>query len=294
MKYTKSIQVFYHGHCRTHDGFTGAWAAWKKFGARAQYEGLLRDNTLPEPKGKTIYFVDFCPDNTAYLKRLVKNNRKVVLIDHHRTSEHYLHLFTEYLYDTSHSGATLAWRYFHPKKPVPMLLRCVESNDIFKRRVPHVNEITITLDTHTEDFKEWSRIVRAIENPSTRKQVVAQGTLLLQYRDALVRSTARKARLVKFEGTTALAVNCGVNELNDDVAILLYRAYPPMAIVWRFDGPNLAVSLRSTPKKNVRVLAEKYGGGGHDQAAGFAVMNAKKLPWTFVKVTKLSEKSKKG
>ena len=53
----KPVIVFYHERCS--DGFGAAWAAWKKFGARAAYVPITHNEGIPEDlRGKEIYFVD--------------------------------------------------------------------------------------------------------------------------------------------------------------------------------------------------------------------------------------------
>ena len=55
------------------------------------------------------------------------------------------------------------------------------------------------------------------------------------------------------------------------------------AIIWYFDEGVIKVSLRSIGEHNVSKLAEKYGGGGHKNAAGFIVKSLKDIPWKAVK-----------
>src|SRR3989344_3599696 len=57
-KISKDIVVLYHSNCT--DGFGGAWAAWKKFGDKAEYIGVIHQTPVPKGlKNKCIYSVDF-------------------------------------------------------------------------------------------------------------------------------------------------------------------------------------------------------------------------------------------
>ncbi len=49
----------------------------------------------------------------------------------------------------------------------------------------------------------------------------------------------------------------------------LYTKYPPIAVMWSRRGNSIIVSLRSDGSVDVADIAEKYGGGGHPQAAAF-------------------------
>ena len=54
---SKNIVVVYHGDCT--DGFSAAWAAWKKFGNKAEYLGIDPGELLPTGlEDKEIYMLD--------------------------------------------------------------------------------------------------------------------------------------------------------------------------------------------------------------------------------------------
>jgi hypothetical protein len=58
-KFTKDIVILYHGGCV--DGFTGAWAAYKKFGDNADYFGITDREIIPDGlTGKEVYMIDIC------------------------------------------------------------------------------------------------------------------------------------------------------------------------------------------------------------------------------------------
>ena len=130
----KKIAVLYHKGCT--DGFGAAWAAWKKFGARAEYLGVERGQPSPKRlKGKDVYMLDFTYplDITKKLLGVVKS---LTIIDHHISVEKSTKLAHKYVYNLNHSGAGLAWNYFHPGKKVPLLLRYVEDVDIWRLKLP--------------------------------------------------------------------------------------------------------------------------------------------------------------
>ena len=98
------------------DGFGGAWVAWKKFKNTAKYIGVLHNEPLPGGlENKTIYLIDFtCSERE--MKKLVNDNMKVVLIDHHISAEGATKVADERLFSLKHSGSVLAWKYFNPSK----------------------------------------------------------------------------------------------------------------------------------------------------------------------------------
>lgn len=273
----KDIVVLYHADCA--DGFGGAWAAWKKLGGAASYIPLRHQMPLPEGlRKKEVYFIDIVPPEREF-RRVVRQNRRVVIIDHHETARPLKKLASLARFDNSHSGSVLAWRYFHAKKKVPAILNYIEDRDLWRFKLTHTRELLLPLDEIPKSLPRWDAFIKKFESSRGRKELLARGKILRTFEVRLIHEIARKAVLIKFEKVETLAVNSPV--FDSEIASVLYERKPPMAIVWNFRGPHLKVSLRS-PSKNVRKMAEKYGGGGHTHASGFLIKNAKKFPWTFI------------
>ncbi|MEK7464192.1 MAG: DHHA1 domain-containing protein [Patescibacteria group bacterium] len=275
----KNILVFYHKNCT--DGFGAAWAAWKKFGKRAEYIPLDPREVPPWPiKNKTVYMLDnsFSPEN---LKKLLKENKKVMVIDHHSSSEKDIKTAPEYVFDLNHSGAVLAWKYFHPGKRIPKILLHAEDEDLWRFKLPNTKAIFAGIDSSDFEFKSWNNLAREIENPITRRDLVRRGAFVLNFQKNMVRQIAQNAEVVRFEGIKTLAVNSPV--LESDIGHYLYEKLPPMGIVWRRRNGKITFSLRSNGKVDVAKLAGKYGGGGHAGSAGFAIKADKKLPWKMIR-----------
>lgn len=268
------IVVIYHANCP--DGFGGAWAAWKKFGAKARYVAASH-NADPLPlKGREIYLVDFMypPKATA---RLVRDNERVVAIDHHVSSELAMAKLREKSFSIENSGSVLAWRYFHPRRAVPRLLQYIEDRDLWKFRLPQSEEIGACIDLAPQDFSAWDKLAAKIEKASGRKEAVSQGSIIIARQNQIIRDIAKNARLVKFVGREIYAVNSPVFE--SELGHLLSARKPPIAIVWSEREGKIKVSLRSDGTADVSKIAEKYGGGGHKAAAGFSLPTKKRLPW---------------
>ena len=160
---------------------------------------------------KDIYIIDysFKPEET---KNLVAVNNKVVLIDHHFTSVESAKIATESLYDTSHSGAYLAWKYFHPDKKIPKLVSYVEDYDIWNFKLSFTQELTLFLSSKKFDFKTWEKMAREFEDGSKRKELIKQGEIMLAYKENLIAELLEKGEEVIFEGHRAFAVNSPVFE----------------------------------------------------------------------------------
>ena len=271
----KSIVVFYHKNCL--DGFTSAWAAWKKFGAEAEYIGLdPRRPTVPHLKNKTIYFLDIIcsePD----LKKLVNKNQSVIVIDHHVSRKDMIQFASDELFSLDHSGAVLSWRYFHPNKSIPKLLLHIEDYDLWRFKLPGTKEINAELGTHPFDFKEWGRVIADFENPAKRKKIITTGKVLVAADHKIARQIVENAKKVLFAGHSALVANSPV--LNSEIGHEILRRGFPIGIIWSEENGDINVSLRSKKGVDVSKIAKKFDGGGHKNAAGFRLKATQTFPW---------------
>ncbi len=275
----KPIVVLYHANCQ--DGFTAAWVARKKFGRKASY--IPVQHQLPPPKGlinKEIYLVDYCY-SADLMRKLVADNPKVTVIDHHLTNEKAAKTAPNHLWAKNHCGAVLAWRYFYPKKKMPLFLKYVEDMDLWKLNLPSSNEFMAFSESIHYNFKKWEAVIKQFEHSSIRKKIFEKGKILLDYQESLIESMIAKADIVNFQGHKILAVNAPI--LTSELGNALYKKMPPMGLVWFMSRGLIKVSLRSNGSVNVGKLATKFGGGGLAGAASFKMPVTKKLPWKRIK-----------
>lgn len=271
----KSVVILYHKDCA--DGFSGAWAAWKKFKGRAAYIPLHHKDLLPRGLiGKEIYMIDITLERDM-IDQLIKDNARVTAIDHHISAESVTKHTQQYSYAPNHSGAVLAWKYFHPQKRVPRMLKYIEEIDLnhFTRVTPR--RAMAFIETNELDFRTWNRLVAGFENKKIRARYLEQGKVLLAYQDKMLSMLVENAEPVIFEKHRAHALNSP--RLAVGIGNFLARLYPPVAIVWTAKNGTVSVSLRSDGTVDVAELAAKFGGGGHRVAAGFTLSADQALPW---------------
>ena len=276
----KPIVIFYHKDC--FDGFGGAWAAYKKFGKKADYFGIEHQTQPPkELKNKEIYFVDFCYHKKEIMEKLLKENKKVVVIDHHVSQKELVKISSEYIYDIKHSGAVLAWKYFHRKKPIPKLLRHIEDIDLWKFKLTGTKELMMALDARDFNFSVWDKISKDFENSKKRKKYLEVGKILTKYRQKLINKIASRADKAEIYNHSALIANSPV--FQSEIGNALVEKGAALGIIWSQRNGNRYFSLRSNGKVDVSKIAKKYGGGGHKAAAGFSMNIKKPLPWKTIK-----------
>src|ERR1700722_10011049 len=106
--------VIYHANCQ--DGFTAAWAVWKKH-PDWEFYAAKHGDAPPDVTGRDVYMVDFSYKLPILVDMLEKANRLTIL-DHHKTAEAEVQALLpmdpagiklHVTFDMEKSGARLTW-----------------------------------------------------------------------------------------------------------------------------------------------------------------------------------------
>jgi len=254
--------VIFHANCS--DGFGAAFAAWKLLGDRATYFPAVHGNPPPDVTGKNVVLLDFAYDNST-TKKMIKEARSLLILDHHKTSMINLHDINCAVFDMNHSGAYLAWKFFHPGKEVPRMIKHIEDRDLWKWELPYSKEFSAAFDMVSFDFEEFDKYMddSAVDNAQER------GAYILAYSKSVVSKIVKKAAQRKLFGHNVMVVNAAhwVDEIGHALAL---RA--DFAMIWKYDHEKrqFYVSLRSHHEDaDVSEIAKKFGGGGHKSSSAF-------------------------
>lgn len=256
--------VIYHGNCT--DGFGAAYAAWKLLGDRAEYHAAKYGAPTPNMSGKNVVVLDFSYDNTT-TKRLMKEAKSFFIIDHHKSAMIELHDVTCTRFDMNHSGAMLAWKFFHPGKDAPRLIKFIEDRDLWKWEIPYSKEFSAAFDMVPFDFEEFSKF----EDDSAVDDAIKRGSYILAYSKTVISKIAKHASSRQVDGKEVLVVNSPhwMSEIGNALSPKC-----DYALIWYYDHASrqVKVSLRAHHEDaDVSEVAKKYGGGGHRKASGFAL-----------------------
>jgi uncharacterized protein len=284
MENLKDIVVIYHDQCR--DGFGAAYAAWKKFGDSASYIPRKTQEGYPEGLvGKEIYVVDYSYKKPE-LDRLVAENKSVVVIDHHETAREAITSYPQNVFNQDHSGAVLAWQYFHPGTEIPKLLLYIEDHDLWRFQMEHNREFGAALGEYTQDFETWDQLNNNFGNKELFSSFLDLGGTIAGFEDKFVQKMLAFKEKALFEGQEIYVLNAERiyrSILGHELATLNENeGKAPMSIVYYRYAGHVHCSLRSNGEFDVRVIAEKYGGGGHKNASSFRVPSWSDLPFTFI------------
>ena len=263
--------VIYHANCL--DGFGAAFAAWLHFSAReveADYFAAKHGSEPPECAGREIYIVDFSYKR-AVLKQICAVAERVTILDHHISAQEDLagladeHDNLHVVFDMEKSGAVLSWEYFH-QTPPPLLLQHVQDRDLWRFKLEGTDAINTALMSYPFTFAFWQEVNTSAER---LQQLRGEGETINRFRRQLIEQYKKRAVLGTIAGHQVPVVNAPhaiISELLGELAL-----EHPFAVGYQDHGNKRSWSLRSRKDggEDVAKIAEKFGGGGHRNAAGF-------------------------
>lgn len=271
--------IIYHGKCP--DGFGGAYAAWKKFGDAAEYIPMQYGKPTPEHlEGRDVYFVDFCYGQEQ-MDGIAKSAKSLTVLDHHEGVREVASSFPG-VFDSTRSGASIAWSYFRPEGEVPYFIRMLEDYDLFRFSIPDTKAFNAYLTLEPYHFERWDEIASTINDSATRESILAIGRIYAEHTDKLVEHMVESAEPVEFEGYTVYLSGSGVQAFTDFVGNKLAREHGPFALIARPAAEGIRVSMRGDGSVDVAELARRYGGNGHTSAAAFRLAWGSPIPWKAV------------
>lgn len=273
--------ILYHGNCP--DGFGAAYAAWKKYGDTAEYIPLHRGEELPQGlDGDHLYFVDFTYEQKD-MDYFVSIAQSVTVLDHHIGMKEVVESMPTHVFDNDKSGASIAWSFFHPDSPLPTLLAHIEDDDIYRYTLPDTRAVLSYISVHPFTFESWDELAHTLEQLETREGFLQKARAYAEYFELLAESAADKAHLIEFEGYRCMFANAHPSKpMKSYVGNILARRTPPIALVVSAHPKGFGVSIRGDGSVNVAQIAEKYGGNGHHDSAGFLIPVNGKMPWTLI------------
>jgi oligoribonuclease NrnB/cAMP/cGMP phosphodiesterase (DHH superfamily) len=155
----------YHGNCA--DGFGAAWVFKRWADREFDFHAGVYQNDPPDVTGRDVYLVDFSYKR-AVVEQMRERCNRLVLIDHHKTAIDDLAPLIESkaiesLVSLDHSGAVLAWKWFHGHLDgeMPALLRHIEDRDLWRFALHRTREIQANVFSYPYDFDVWDKLMEA-------------------------------------------------------------------------------------------------------------------------------------
>lgn len=215
-----------------------------------------------------------------------------------RQSYQHPELPLQVIFDLDKSGARLAWEHFHPSAALPLVLAHVEDMDMWRFALPGTRAFCRALRQQPFEFSNWDEILQATADNNTARyrslleQGVAIESFFTNEIERLANSALRMPARLRGEPVDALqAVRHDQPTLSDgeqswlavsgiainanalfasELGNRLAEQSGSFGLIWQLAGDGEAkVSLRSKGDFDVAAIAQRYGGGGHRNAAGF-------------------------
>lgn len=260
----------YHGNCA--DGFGAAWVFKRHADREFDFHPGVYQDAPPPVEGRDVYLVDFSYKR-AIVEQIREKASRVVLIDHHKTAIDDLDPLIksgaiESLVSLEHSGAVLAWQWFHGNldTTMPPLLAHIEDRDLWRFALPGTREIQANVFSYPYDFAVWDELMER-DVDSLRAEGAA---IERKHHKDIAELVKVTQRMMQIGGHFVRVANLPYT-LTSDAGHLMAKGQKFAACYW--DTPEGRVfSLRSTDEGlDVSEVAKQYGGGGHRNASGFRV-----------------------
>lgn len=279
----RSPLTIVHANCA--DGMCAAYVARAAM-PDAEFYGWNYADPPPSHElvaDRDVYILDFSfpRDVLLELKRL--SGGRLLVIDHHRTAQADLEGLDFCIFDMDRSGAGLSCDVFAERFPVfarrSWLVNYVEDRDLWRNALPETEAVAAAIQAlpmasgriPLSTFVAWADFYERGQTSAAR-----EGEFYLRVRKRLTQEMVEKAALALIDGLICYVATASC--LFSEVAGQLASCTSPTgetvffgaACYQRSDG-RWTYSLRSRGDFDVSQVAQRFGGGGHKNAAGFTV-----------------------
>lgn len=267
---TKPLLCIFHSNCA--DGFTAAWAVYKKHPDTEFHPGTYGEEP-PNCSGRDVVMVDFSYKREVLLQIAAVANT-VLILDHHKSAAGDLidlPLNVTAIFDMNRSGAMMAWNHYHPGVEPSKLIRHVEDRDLWLFNIDHTRAFQANLFSFEYSFEKWDAVSEICETPEAYKNFIAQGEAIERKHfknvKELIRTAAHRSVIAGHDVPTLNAPYFYSSDAGHQMS------HGEAFSACYYDTADSRVySLRSQPDGfDVSMIAAQFGGGGHKNAAGFRV-----------------------
>lgn len=280
---SKNVVCIYHGNCA--DGFGAALVVRAALGRDVVFIPGTYQNPPPfeQVEGKNVLIVDFS-FKRGVMDAIADLANNMLIIDHHKSAIADLKGWpsernalragsVEHLLDVRYSGAALAWQWFFPMEPLPLLLYHIQQRDLWREESSDwqaTRNVSAAIFSHPYDFDLWWQWLK---NPMAFQELMKEGVAIERKHFKDIRELLPQVtRRMNIGGHNVPVANLPYI-FSSDAGHILARG-EPFAACYMDTKEHRVFSLRSSKEDeavDVQAVAVKYGGGGHAKAAGFRI-----------------------
>lgn len=280
--------VIYHGRCS--DGFGSALASYIYFkgseginanGKLVEYFPASFNAPPPNVTGRNVLICDFSYKYDV-LTKMIGDANSLAVIDHHKTAEAELKLVPDQnkVFRMDHSGAYLTWKFFFGAADVPLLIKYIEDNDIWLKKMPFTKEVTAYVFSLPFEFEEYEKLlVDDYIMHDVIPTAIGMGKQNTHYADQAMSMSTQK--FIQIGDKYYFVAHINTSVLKSEIGNQIFTKHPQCDFSAAYSLKDSATyfSLRSTDDRaDVSAIALKYGGGGHRNAAGLMTFGTIELP----------------
>ena len=288
MNLIKPQICIYHAPCQ--DGFTAAWAIWKRWPDVEFIPGVYGQDPPENLVGKCVLLVDFTYKRPV-LEKMAEQAYCITILDHHKSAQEDLAPFIrpvlgfdyweldeggqevrlpriQACFDMNKSGAMMAWEYANPDLAAPELVKHVQDRDLWWFALEGTRQIAATLSSHPYDFNVWDRLAVECQSEVARAQLIAEGQAIeRKHHKDIAELLAICTRTMVIGGHRVPVANLP-RTLSSDGAGKLAEGQPFGACYYENSEGKRVFSLRVRDGGvDVSAIAVAYGGGRNVDAA---------------------------
>jgi len=270
------IVIFYD---RDPDGIAAAITVARHYTGKSiayhpaiRYQGPNMDDIGPNT---IVFIVDFCYKK-KFMEPLCKTAEQVIVLDHHgESTDNDLEGFSAdnltVVNDNKHAACVVAWSFmnFEDANNAPSILQFIQDMDLWTWKLPNSKIVSAFLDSVEPSIEAYWPF---LTGEMSLEDVLVQGEAILAYKNKTMDILEKQAVLMEIAGYKVPAVNCSDPSIVSYLGNRLSQGYPFAATYYRQPNLKWKFSIRSVANGlNVRKIAERFGGGGHERASGFKV-----------------------
>ena len=280
--------VIYHANCR--DGMCSAMIAHQFLDNPELIAAQYGDPVPTLPKDADVYIVDFSY-RAEELTTLCAHAHHVTVLDHHQSAIDRIGDLElenlEMVLDNSRSGAQITWDYFNDPDEVddpieemrevltqrPDIVEYVADRDLWKWEYEGTKAVNEYLAVGYPTIDDWVKDCDRLLDDAYVNSLAQIGQVLVLQMGQQVERLAKHTQVADILGGDFEVVLCNSPIHQSELGNYLADKHNLPAVIWCDNGEQHVFSVRSMDKipQDARSIAESFGGGGHRNAAGFAL-----------------------
>ncbi len=272
-------------HHNDNDGFCAAAVALRSLDCDIDVELIQTDYDEPLPMlhlnfGDQVYILDFSlkPSEMKGIEEKI-GRQNIIWIDHHesgiRKNIDYMNIPGKREEGTS--GCMLTWQHFHGDATPPYVVELINDYDLYTLKLDpdtlnfYVYSLNINMADIEGDF--WDHLL-FYQKQQLCDIIKPYERIRISKTDSICRLIMNNVKIFKDDGIRYAAVNMSDSEMTSQAGSLILDEFN-VDVAWmfhiKFTKKNKSVIVNQLRSRNVNVakIAEKNGGGGHPEAAGW-------------------------